>query len=301
MPPRARLIVPFPIGHCPSPLSLSPRRPPAFLLPIRGKARKKKTEPLHRPRKNAIPRYLFFFFFFFFWPSSGPHPANAEQTQKKTEHCKKWVHAYRAKRSGDFALTCDLIRELTAGFVAVTDMPPLDFIPELMAVYPEAKVVLVTRDPESWLASIRPVARNSSLDNWLVQYALWPIPGWRHFPALSAEFGTSTREYLGIVDDSVTNPLPCAELLHNWNARVTATVPEDKLLVMELKQGWEPLCGFLGLPVPDEPLPRANDAAAAGEAYREISDRVREIWLNGFAVAGVMGFAAWKTWAVSRQ
>lgn len=91
------------------------------------------------------------------------------------------------------------------------------------------------------------------------------------------------------------------ELLHNWNARVTATVPEDKLLVMELKQGWEPLCGFLGLPVPDEPLPRANDAAAAGEAYREILDRVREIWLNGFAVAGVMGFAAWKTWAVSRQ
>ncbi|TLS21486.1 uncharacterized protein PpBr36_10184, partial [Pyricularia pennisetigena] len=216
-------------------------------------------------------------------------------------HCKKWVQAYRAKRSGDFALTCDLIRELTAGFVGVTDMPPLDFIPELMVVYPDAKVVLVTRDPESWLASIRPVARNSSLDNWLVQYALWPIPGWRHFPALSAEFGTSTKEYLGIVDDSVTNPLPCVELLHNWNARVKATVPQDKLLVMDLKQGWEPLCGFLDLPVPDEPLPRANDAAAAGAAYQEISDRVREIWLDAFAVAGVVGFAAWKTWAVSRR
>ncbi|TLD33470.1 hypothetical protein PspLS_00092 [Pyricularia sp. CBS 133598] len=208
---------------------------------------------------------------------------------REDEHCKKWVQAYRAKRLGDFELTCDLIRELTAGFVAVTDMPPLDFIPELMAVYPEARVVLVTRDPESWLASIRPVARNSSLDNWLVQYALWPIPGWRHFPALSAEFGTSTKEYLGIVDDSIANPLPCVELLQNWNARVKATVPEDKLLIMELKQGWEPLCGFLGLPVPDEPLPRANDATAAGEAYQEISDRVREIWLNGFAVAGVVG------------
>ena len=42
-------------------------------------------------------------------------------------------------------------------------MPPLDFIPELMDIYPEAKVVLVTRDPERWLESIRPVAANSSL------------------------------------------------------------------------------------------------------------------------------------------
>lgn len=210
MPPRARLIVPFPIGHCPSPLSLSPRRPPAFLLPIRGKARKKKLNHFTAPVKTRSHAIYFFFFLALFWSPPRQRRTNPKKKKKKTEHCKKWVHAYRAKRSGDFALTCDLIRELTAGFVAVTDMPPLDFIPELMAVYPEAKVVLVTRDPESWLASIRPVARNSSLDNWLVQYALWPIPGWRHFPALSAEFGTSTREYLGIVDDSVTNPLPCA-------------------------------------------------------------------------------------------
>lgn len=196
----------------PLPLPSLPFPPPPPGIPPSDprKGPKKKTEPLHRPRKNAIPRYLFFFFFGPLLVPTPPTQNKPKKKKKKTEHCKKWVHAYRAKRSGDFALTCDLIRELTAGFVAVTDMPPLDFIPELMAVYPEAKVVLVTRDPESWLASIRPVARNSSLDNWLVQYALWPIPGWRHFPALSAEFGTSTREYLGIVDDSVTNPLPCA-------------------------------------------------------------------------------------------
>jgi hypothetical protein len=84
-------------------------------------------------------------------------------------------------------------------------MPPLDFIPELMEIYPAAKVVLTTRDPDRWLESIKPVARNSSLA-WL-PYFMWPIPGWRWFPSLSLEFGRSTyaiygEEYKG------GNPLP---------------------------------------------------------------------------------------------
>lgn len=34
-------------------------------------------------------------------------------------------------------------------------------------------------------------------------------------------------------------------------AEVKASVPADRLLVFNVKQGWEPLCAFLGLPVPD--------------------------------------------------
>ena len=40
--------------------------------------------------------------------------------------------------------------------------------------------------------------------------------------------------------------------------RVKATLPKSRLLVFEAKQGWEPLCGFLGVDVPDEPYPRVN-------------------------------------------
>ena len=42
-------------------------------------------------------------------------------------------------------------------------------------------------------------------------------------------------------------------------------IPADRLLVMEIGQGWEPLCEFLGVPVPDEPFPRSNDRQAFGE------------------------------------
>ena len=43
------------------------------------------------------------------------------------------------------------------------------------------------------------------------------------------------------------------------NEEVKRSVPEEKLLVYEVKEGWEPLCRFLGKEVPDEPFPRVND------------------------------------------
>ena len=45
----------------------------------------------------------------------------------------------------------------------------------------------------------------------------------------------------------------------DWVAYVKRTVPEDKLLVFNVKEGWEPLCKFLGKPIPDQSFPRLND------------------------------------------
>lgn len=115
------------------------------------------------------------------------------------------MQAYAAKHAGDRDRTLRLIRALTAGFVGCADMPPIDFLPELLELYPDAKVVLTTRDPDRWLASIRPVAGNASL--WWLPYAMWPVPGWRWFPRLSREFGRSTRETLADGNTDV-NPKP---------------------------------------------------------------------------------------------
>ena len=37
-------------------------------------------------------------------------------------------------------------------------------------------------------------------------------------------------------------------------------VPDDKLLIWNIKDGWDPLCKFLGKPVPNSTLPRENTA-----------------------------------------
>ena len=42
------------------------------------------------------------------------------------------------------------------------------------------------------------------------------------------------------------------------NEEVKRTIPADRLLVYEVKEGWDPLCKFLGVPVPAEPFPKIN-------------------------------------------
>lgn len=54
-------------------------------------------------------------------------------------------------------------------------------------------------------------------------------------------------------------------IFNAWNAEVQRTVPSDRLLVFDVKDGWEPLCHFLGVPVPDTPFPHSN----AGESLQK--------------------------------
>ena len=42
------------------------------------------------------------------------------------------------------------------------------------------------------------------------------------------------------------------------NANVIEKVPKDRLLIWNLKDGWEPICKFLNVPVPDQPIPVLN-------------------------------------------
>jgi hypothetical protein len=45
------------------------------------------------------------------------------------------------------------------------------------------------------------------------------------------------------------------------NAAVRRDVPADRLLVCGADVGWPALCGFLEVPVPDQPYPHLNDPA----------------------------------------
>jgi len=45
----------------------------------------------------------------------------------------------------------------------------------------------------------------------------------------------------------------------DYNARMKALLPKERLLEFNVKPGWGPLCKFLDLPVPDVPFPRVNE------------------------------------------
>ena len=49
-----------------------------------------------------------------------------------------------------------------------------------------------------------------------------------------------------------------AQMYTDWNKRVIETVPSEKLLIFNVKEGWKPLFDFLRVPIPDKAFPRVN-------------------------------------------
>ena len=81
-------------------------------------------------------------------------------------------------------------------------------------------------------------------------------------------------------------------IFEEHNREVIATIPSQRLLVFDVKEGWQPLCAFLGVPVPaDEPFPHVNDAADFSRRQRDQYRHIARMLLPalGAAVAGAAG------------
>lgn len=77
-----------------------------------------------------------------------------------------------------------LLRQATAGFVAITDNPGVAFLTELAELYPDAKVVVVERDAGRWWKSMASLLEVANVGDswWMVKLLLWPCPTWRWAP-----------------------------------------------------------------------------------------------------------------------
>ncbi|SES48803.1 sulfotransferase family protein [Actinokineospora terrae] len=159
------------------------------------------------------------------------------------EHGERWLAAF----AGD---PVDWDR-LFAGFDSTMDWPACSFWPELVERYPAAKVVLTVRDPQSWYTSMA----RTLLPVWRMAAAS-TRPGFEWYGRLVAAI--AQHSFDGRIDDR--DHVLAAFEAHN--AVVRAAVPADRLLVYQVGQGWEPLCEFLDVPVPDDPFPHLNDTAS---------------------------------------
>ena len=69
-------------------------------------------------------------------------------------------------------------------------------------------------------------------------------------------------------------------------ATVRAEVPSSKLLVFDVRDGWEPLCDFLGVPTPSDEFPNVNDATAVRRFTTAIRLGTRVLPVVGLYVSG---------------
>ncbi len=143
-----------------------------------------------------------------------------------------------------------------AGYESATDWPTAGFARELVAQYPKAKFILSVRSPDSWADSFSETIRRFLLERGRAKQEAQP---W-----IDMVLGVLRRN--GITDDLDVAGLRKAFVAHN--EAVKALLPARQLLVYEVKQGWAPLCEYLGVPVPIEPFPRTNDR---GECWERVS------------------------------
>lgn len=150
--------------------------------------------------------------------------------------------------------------EVFAGQTATVDWPGGYFWRELLEAYPDAKVLLSVRDPEKWERSFREtivgLSHGEALMRLLASARGKVDPQWARYLELVDRMFWGPQ---GSFSDGFAEPAQLIEQMERHNEEVGRGVPSDRLLVWEVGEGWEPLCGFLGVPVPDGPLPHEND------------------------------------------
>jgi len=129
------------------------------------------------------------------------------------------------------------------GFASTVDYPTANYWRELTDYYPDSKVILYTRDAEGWFDS---VTRTIFSPDSLVKTSEAPL-GEFFRQAVTRDFHDRIGDRAFMVD-----------YYRRREEEVIASLPPERLLVHRLGDGWEPLCAFLGVPVPDEPYPVVN-------------------------------------------
>jgi hypothetical protein len=136
-----------------------------------------------------------------------------------------------------------------ARYNSCVDWPAVRFWREICAAFPDAKVIHTVRDEESWLKS--------------VYETIYPvITGWEKVELPAA------RVRLKMANELIANQTfqgrmgerdHALAVYRAHNERVLREIPAARLLAFDVKQGWGPLCAFLGVAVPKTPFPRANE------------------------------------------
>jgi hypothetical protein len=146
------------------------------------------------------------------------------------------------------------------GFNSTVDWPGGYFYRELIDVYPEAKVLLSVRDPRAWERSMREtvwaVRHGESLVRLLSSAQAHVNPQWRGFLEMIDRL---VWEGEGTFASGHAEPQQLIDTMIRHNREVEGSVPSERLLVWSVEEGWERLCEFLEVPVPQQPFPHVND------------------------------------------
>ncbi|GFF92173.1 hypothetical protein IFM60648_09656 [Aspergillus lentulus] len=213
------------------------------------------------------------------------------------------VTAQHNRLSGIKRLDKADLDKLTADYDCLIEIP--SFLgPALLDEYvqdPEVKFILTERDPDRWAKSV-----NGTAGFIITAAASFPLNILKYFDEeLRIFLALNTTLYAVLADGTKPGqPGNEAALTRNYVEYIKAvknTVPKERLLVVKLEDGlgWEQICPFLDVPIPEEKYPRGNDVdnfKAMAEGYFKERTRAAMLRLGALLVPGlgVSSYLGWK-------
>jgi hypothetical protein len=158
-------------------------------------------------------------------------------------------------------------------YVGVGDIAATYLWRQLMDAYPEAKVILVQRPVEKWLASWTANIIDSGIFHPVGSAVLW-LEKWFGLTGAATFCRIGTVQYFDAeTRDQVVAQARSVYAEHYEAVREKCKQDGRELLEYQLGDGWEPLAAFFGTPVPDEPFPHVNEQEEMRKHQRDVMRR----------------------------
>ena len=179
------------------------------------------------------------------------HCYHMTEVLKNPECITDWINAAEGNADWD---------KIFNEYSATVDNPGCNYWKELADYYPEAKVILTVRDSDKWFESTNETIHSVEFASFIknspfgemVQKTVWDMMGNR----------MQDRNHM-------------VDFFNNRTSEIIDYIAPERLLVYQVSEGWEPLCTFLNVPVPDTEFPRINSR-----------DETKEILANLIACSG---------------
>ena len=161
-----------------------------------------------------------------------------------------WIDAINGSEVG--------YRQIFSNYASALDAPVCVQWRSILKDYPNAKIILSTRKADKWhdsmVDTVLQLAPDSGVQPVGIRVMMYLFQFWKVFGILC-----NLCFITHLLGTNFTKPI-AVQKFNDWSNDVKQTCGKDKVLEFDVSQGWEPLCTFLGKPIPNEPFPNINDS-----------------------------------------
>nr|XP_002122744.1 uncharacterized protein LOC100181848 [Ciona intestinalis] len=184
-----------------------------------------------------------------------------------------WLHGDQWNKFWSGKGTIADLEEMYKDVDTCVDGPIFYYWEELLQAFPDAKIILTIRDEDQWWKSMQKQVENMQSNKMFSAMMTLSPTGHRYLRfvrrMMMVEFGSMFDLHDIIHGKNVMNEMICRRTFRQSNLYVMQKAPKTNLLVYKVSDGWEPLCKFLDVPVPNVPFPHKNARGGLLETLKE--------------------------------